>query len=565
MSLARRPPPWAHALVAALLAWAAQAQRGPGTLPLTLDNQHYYFVAERAASGVPPHLSHFDSKHALSMLVTGAAIRAGRALGVGDVPASRAVSMLAVALAAALLWALTFELTGHLLAAWLAVLVLLAFDGFLFMGAMGSRPKVFLVPFAAGTGLAVARGRPFVAGLAGSGAFLCWQPALLVLAAAVPPFLLGPRGLRALAALGLGTALAVATYHLGFLAVGALPELVEQTYRFTGRYMAAEPRDVGSQVIPFLRLAAGPSRQALFMIAFAGVLAGCLAVALARPRALLSRTGRAPGLTFVVLAALATTAFTLYDYGTFVDGFLVLPFVAVLVGFGLDRALGRAAEAAGPARSRAARRVGGALLLAAAIALALPPAGRRPVGPTLADQQSLGAEIRAWRDAGHSIWAVGCTHLLAFAHTDNHVRYGFFFRGMGPYLRERAGDEGWRPLRDGRMPDVILVSRPFTGSVPEARRWLADEYREDTPGAFRRQGVRVWWRRDAGAGAKGESSATADATPQATARANSAWPRAVKWPSKRQCRSDQLPPSSASRVRIAGSGSITRIPGEPPR
>jgi hypothetical protein len=44
------------------------------------------------------------------------------------------------------------------------------------------------------------------------------------------------------------------------------------------------------------------------------------------------------------------------------------------------------------------------------------------------------------------------------------------------------------------MPDVILVSRPFTGWLPESRQWFEREYRERTPLEFRLQDVRVYWR-----------------------------------------------------------------------
>ena len=62
-------------------------------LPLLKDNQHYFYMSERVASGVSPHKSHFDPKHALSMLLTGAAIFAGRALGIADLTSARFLSL----------------------------------------------------------------------------------------------------------------------------------------------------------------------------------------------------------------------------------------------------------------------------------------------------------------------------------------------------------------------------------------------------------------------------------------------------------------------------------------
>ena len=79
---------------------------------------------------------------------------------------------------------------------------------------------------------------------------------------------------------------------------------------------------------------------------------------------------------------------------------------------------------------------------------------------------------------------------MAMNHTDNYVPFGFFFRGMEAYLTDREPG-GYRPLRDGAMPETILISRPF---VPGGREWLAAEYRDETPPEFRFQGVRVWRR-----------------------------------------------------------------------
>jgi hypothetical protein len=479
--------------VAFALAWGAQCARRPLELPFTLDNQHYYFVAERAASGVPPHVSHFDSKNALSMLISAAAIRSGRALGVPDALAARAVSMLAVALAAAGLWALARAAAGgDALAAWLAVLVLLSHGGFLLMGAMGARPKVFLVPFAVATGLAVSSRRPLWAGAAAAAAFLCWQPALLLLAAAAAPVAVGPRPLRGLALLAAGALAVAAPYHLGFWAAGALPDLVEQTYRFTAVYMSEAPRDLGSNLARLLGAGGGFTPERLWLLGFGLALLALAALGLHRPRRARALLAARPGLHFALLAGVGTLAFTVYDYGTFVDAFFVLPFVALVDGVALAWVVRRIR------RPWAFRAAAAAVLVGAALLAWRGPLPAR-VGPTLADQERLGLEVRRLLDEGHPVWAVGCTHLLAFAHADNYVPEGFFFRGMGSYLRDRAGAGGWRPLRDGRMPDVILISRPFVGSVPEARRWLSAEYRERTPASFAAQGVRVLWRRESGA------------------------------------------------------------------
>jgi hypothetical protein len=486
------PPPLVRAawLCAAFaLGAAAVAAQGPGGRPLLLDNQHYFFVAERAASGVPPHVSHFDPKHALGPLLEAGAIRLGRRIGVDDALAARAASALAVASASALVWALAARVGGRALAGHLAALALLGAGDFLAMAAMGSQPKVYLVPFLAATALAVAARRALLAGGLGSLAFLCWQPAALALAAALPPFALGPARRRALAALALGALSPLAVYELGFALEGALAVQLEQAFRFPLRYMAPESLDLRGNALAFFRLLAGPSLRSVLPLVFGAVLAGCWAWLARRPARRWRTLAARPGLLHLVLAGTLVLAFSLYEYQTYVDGFLALPYAAALAG------LAGAAAVERLARGRAGwRRVLSAAALLAFAAPAVSRPERARLGFDLDDQRELDRAVGGLLAAG-SVWAVGCTHLLALNHADNHVPYGFFFRGMDAYLAERhpAGDL-W--LREGRPPDVILIARAFP---PAARARLEEEYAPSTPVAFRLQGVELWRRRTGGA------------------------------------------------------------------
>ena len=111
--------------------------------PIRTDNQHYFYMAERVASGVSPYASHFDGKHALSMLLTGAAIALGRPFGIPDMASARILSLLCLAISAWLAWLVTYRLTRSWRAAMLALLSLFAFSGYVSMAAMGSRPRSF--------------------------------------------------------------------------------------------------------------------------------------------------------------------------------------------------------------------------------------------------------------------------------------------------------------------------------------------------------------------------------------------------------------------------------------
>jgi hypothetical protein len=121
----------------------------------------------------------------------------------------------------------------------------------------------------------------------------------------------------------------------------------------------------------------------------------------------------------------------------------------------------------------------------------------------LSEQQRLGAAVGRLIDGGFSVYAVGCTHLLAFNHVDNFTSFGFFFRGVPEYLQVSTGGRGYRPLRDGAPPDVILVSR---GTYLKEQPWFEQEYVHAKRDDFGNQSVEVWLRVRRGRGAVSSDS-----------------------------------------------------------
>jgi hypothetical protein len=83
------------------------------------------------------------------------------------------------------------------------------------------------------------------------------------------------------------------------------------------------------------------------------------------------------------------------------------------------------------------------------------------------------------------VWAIGCTHLLAFNHVDNWNSYGFFFDDV---IQEILREGDWKPMKDGELPPIILLSR---GLYPGARIWLSGNYEELTTEPFKEQRIRV--------------------------------------------------------------------------
>jgi hypothetical protein len=191
---------------------------------------------------------------------------------------------------------------------------------------------------------------------------------------------------------------------------------------------------------------------------------------------------------YFVLGAHAAFGTCLLSFQGFPDRFFLDPFMAIAVGWLVAPAFARVEAVVGAERTR--RAVAALAIVGLSLLAALGHWDFRYLHG-LQDQRRLGQEVGELLDAGFGIYAVGCTHLLAFNHVDNFTPYGFFFRGVAESLQVRTSGRGYRPLRDGRMPDVILVSR---GTYLREQPWFDTEYARAKREDFGRQAVQVWLR-----------------------------------------------------------------------
>lgn len=482
-------------------AWFAVAvlfsiRGGLAERPLTADNQLYFYLAERAASGVPPHLSHVDSKNQLPSLLSAAGIRVARAVGGDDVFATRVVSIVFAALSLAMIAELATLLAGVAEAGPIAALSLMAARGFFVHAAMGNNSKVFMVAFLLLAHLAMAKPRrddtssrrlDVVAGIAAGCAFLCWQPGLLIVAAVVFEALVAREGgwrrcVRVLAA----TAAPMIVYVAYFAVHGALGEHFRQAYVMTlgsvhqMRSLSASLRFVFTEVGgPLASLRPVPMALPL-------VVALALVWVSVSPRRALAALRERRGLLSVLLTGVGATVFTIYDHQGVPDLFFPAPY------FALSAAL--LVAAAVRLSSRWTPRAVASLPAAAFVVvlmrqIAADHEGIAISGPTytLAQQRAVADVVRLLHEEVGDVWVYGAVHLLGLVHLDNHVPYGLFYDDV---LSVLSIDE-YLPLREGRMPEVIVHTR---GKLPGSPRYLESAYTEVTPPSFAAQGVRVWRR-----------------------------------------------------------------------
>jgi hypothetical protein len=461
-----------------------------GRLALTVDNQHYFFISERAASGVPPHVSQFDPKHTLSLLMSGAAIFLGRGLGIDDVISSRIVSIFCGIGSWSLVFLLVRHFTASSAAGWFGAMSMASLDRYLHMVAMGSRPKVFLVFFTVLAVWLIARNRPKSAGLAAAASFLCWQPALLMVAIGWGSLILARRWRDAMWFLATA-ALLVLLYEGYFLWHGALGEQIEQAYRFPSQFMSSFPEKWGPVIQRFTWIVAVTNQvswRSVLPLAFLGTVAAVWIVALVRPIRTWKYLVEDPARMYCFAAAHATFAFTLTSYQGFPDRFFVEPFMAVGVSLPAWFVLSRLPASAG----RPASAVVTAVALVAMLGFGQQARARYGEGTGLASQRASAARLGEYVADGNTVYCVGCTHLLAFNHMSNYTKYGFFFRGVPEYIKAVEGTTNYIALRNGVLPDIVLVSRP---KYIRGRPWLKSEYVPLRDPAFGRARVTVYVRK----------------------------------------------------------------------
>lgn len=487
-------------------------------LPLAADNEIYFFLSERAASGVPPHVSMADPKTQLSTLGEAAAIALGRRLSVDDVTSFRVFSIASVAVSLALTVALAAGLAMNpgeapslfaLLAGALAGGALLFADGLFIEGASGGRPQTFVVTFLLWAHWALVRRRYVQAGVAAGCAFACWQPAGIVLGSVGLACLLSDRQplLRAVK-VAVGAVVVAVLYEAYFVATGSVGEQLFQEFLLpTGSIhqipdLAASFWFIATEVRTWERF------PHLLPTAFLVAVAALWANVASSPRDAWRRARARPDRTSVWLASQLGFLFTLYEHQAHPDLLLIQPYFAVIAGW-MGALLVRRllVRAAGGASTNASLRVvaalGGLMLVLGTRHAWMRAAMFDRQTVLLSDQRTTADGIGLLADHRGSVWVLGPVHLLALQHRDNWVGYGFFWDD----LAARIDLKSYRPLRDGRMPEVIVTGR---GLVTGVSGWRREEYEEMEMPLLAVQKLRVFLRRDSADAAK---PATAPSSP----------------------------------------------------
>jgi hypothetical protein len=459
---------------------------------VTMDNKIYYFVSERVASGEVPHISLVDHKHALSSLLSGWAIAIGRAVGVEDLLASRIVSIAVASGTVAAVWALSLRLTGTLFGAHISGLVMLTFSSFLIQGTIGMRPKVFMAFFMVLGLLALSDRKPARSGAYGCAAFLCWQPALLVLGAAAAATLFVERRRASVLRMVGGIVAVFLAYEAYFAWHGALGEQLYQSFIMASdttfkRYPSAWPS------LKFV-LRPGPAAhraELVFPLVLLLCLAATLLFAALRPRQLIRELAERSDKCAVLLGAFLATAFTLLDHQGYPDRFFMQPFTALACGVFGAWLVNRVTDGRRPLIRSA---VAAACMLAVAVP-ALPSLKARHPRRQQEAREYLANNVERIIEHYGTLWCIGCMDLLAIRRLPNHSPFGMIIDPrVRSYAMTKAIGSPYQPLEADELPAVILGQRyPERQMLP----WLPDLYERLEMTPFKGSRIRVWVRKDA--------------------------------------------------------------------
>lgn len=468
--------------LALLQCWRYQ----PLTRAISGDDQVYYFISERAASGFPPHVSLIDHKHQLTALLSAAAMAVARPFGVDDVLAARALSVIAALALVLGTFALATTLTGDAATGALAALALLGFRSVFVEAAIGFRTQLFMVSFCVLSLLAFARSRLLAAGALAACAFLCWQPAAVIgLAIFCACLSQGRERLRSCAKLmgaGLGV---VGLYQAYFFWHGALTEQLRQSYGMNASGAKVHPAPL-ADTLAFMLHSTGAARTTQDYLT-AAMLVGLVAwSALGIARRARGVRCWSPAWQAVVLSAIGAVGFTFLDHQSYPDRFFYLPYAALTAAV-----LTAGAAALTPKTLR--RSLLHAVAAIALLAVAVTPEHNSGPEAMLATQREIAAQIAKLADArGGGLWVVGRPDLLAFNRRDNWTNVGMLFPRVRAYVAEQTRSSVYLPLRRGRMPDVVVTQRL---GVPERTfPWLRTEYDKLKTEPWARQPFAVYTR-----------------------------------------------------------------------
>src|SRR4051812_27064408 len=291
------------------------------------DEAIYSYGGQQLADGVPVYSGIFDPKPPLPTFLNAIGVLSARAVDKNDLTAMRAEFFVFALLAVVAIYVLGLWLWRSPLAALAGAVTFASFQGFAqdaLAGPDAKTPGILLMVVSLAL---LVRRRWFLAGIAGSLAFLDWQPLGICAAAAVVAALLvndpedearWKRGARALG----GVLIPLVATVLFLLVDGGLSRFIEASFTFPATGLRRGDVTLGGNIDTIVRVV--NDHYGHTRVLFWGGLVLLVPAALVAAK-------RIPG-RLVLGTALAFVAASVYDFQGYPDLYPLLPYAALGIG-----------------------------------------------------------------------------------------------------------------------------------------------------------------------------------------------------------------------------------------
>lgn len=439
---------------------------------LTRDEGIYTYAGQQLAQGVPPYVSIFDAKAPVASMIAGVA--AWLAGGTDGIYAVRIAFFMFACGAVVGVFLLGARLWRSPLAGVVAATVFSSFNGFARDALSGPNAKTPGVMFAVVSMWLGLGKRWFWAGLAGSLAFLTWQPLIVYPAMiSVAAFATSSREQRWRALGGSigGAAVPVAAVTTYFAAAGALAEFIDAVVLFPIVGVVRPSEDVGRRLARIVDVVSN-------FYGFSGVLLYVGIVALVvligagvwRSKDRMSHR-HVRVIAVVVVTLVGQLAYAATDFQSYPDVYPLLPYGAVGVG---------GVAAAAIAQVDQARRSAAVSVVVVAVAMLVVVSlwwfSRDPLNDGLTKQRITACAVAEIAGGPGSVYAMGDPRPMVFLEQRNPDRFIFMGSGTDAWkVRHTPGGfAGWTAQVAAVDPSVVVTT---TWKSPLKRRmvaWLRD-------------------------------------------------------------------------------------------
>lgn len=426
---------------------------------LSRDESIYTYGGQQLSHGVAPYASIFDPKTPLSTIIAGGAAGLAHLVDRNDIYAIRAAFFVCACLTVLAVYLLGLRLFRSVLAGVVAAIVFASFTGFAqdaLSGPDAKTPGILLAVVA--MWLTLER-RWILAALAGSLAFLVWQPLLIYPVVTVAVATLNAdagRRRRTAGVAAIGAAAPVVATVIGFAIAGALDDLVNATFLFPATDVVRAPVTFTgrfTRIADVIHASYGFSGVLLWVGLVAVVI--CSTVRLLRRRGDLAGALRDPLICVVLVTGLVEMAYAIYDFQGYPDVYPLLPYGAVGLG-------ALAAVAVRLVRRPRARPAVAAGALAAVAVLAgfswswFSDASDKGV---FQDQRASACTVQRLLGPSGNLVALGNPAFVALTHRRNPDQFIYLGSGVDEWKINHTdgGFDGWVAQVLSRQPAVIAI------------------------------------------------------------------------------------------------------------